>query len=262
MQINQRKRLLGTVVLLAFLAVGCGSKKPVVKDVGVTPYVDGKEVYASIEAEFEINNLKLPSLSVPIRHPKGNEVVGYFVMSGTSKNLVGIEINLSAVSRLERSRGVLPNGSPLPIFGMGQDLVELDIPTGNGNNPSKLYVSWSQGTTIVGFAVPIKHFDKIGQRVKGEQVLMPSFRIKGIPGAAGVYVSPVAGSNGLSAFFDLSSVFTLPELQPDNGAGDSSQSEQSQWIMSSTPSSSRSEQRMSLELYKLDKKATRLEVAE
>lgn len=244
--------LLGT--LLSF--VSCGSKSGgMLKNVDVETELYDGEVFVSIDAELGIGNLIMPNVVIPIHQPDTGLEVGAVSMitAANGKNELGIDLNLSALTDYRANQATLPNGNILPLIG---DNVAIVVPI---SSSADLYLSMVDGSVVVGVAVGISSFDKIGSKL-GTTSLFPIFNQGGRVSAGGVYTSNQAGLNGFGFFTDISGNLETDMLD----ALVSIQMEQdgaSLKAKSIEPRSSRTHSKLNYELYKLHRKRTKLKLS-
>lgn len=237
-----------TLVIFSVLLVSCGSQKPMVDDINVSSSSSGGDILINLSANLSIGNVQLPNASFPIILPKIGKEIGTVSLVSTSSgdNLLQMEINVSEAANLELASVRLPNGSLIPLIA---DNAVLKIPLGK----VEVLLSLADGSQALGVVIPIKSFDKIGQKT-GTAALIPSFNKNGIYGAAGIYTSKTAGKNGFVLVADISSKMggiSIPSVS-------SMQMEQAPLDYSSQVPSSRVEKRINKEMYKLHKRRTKL----
>lgn len=172
-----------------------------VTDISVHPFYDESDVHVSVSAELSLGNVMLPSVSIPIPMPGSGEEIGSVQMqSGLGgQSTLNLDVNLSKVAKIQANYVTLPNGNLLPLIGNNKVIV---IPIKNAVN---LYLTLGDGVAAVGVDIPFKTLDSVGSGI-GSVSLFPTFNIKGIIGAAGLYFSKEAGKNGFGLFADISSV--------------------------------------------------------
>lgn len=249
--LNTFKKQTSAVVILSlsFLLISCGSQKPMVSDIEVSPQYIGNDVYVSLNAQLSLGNVTLPQAGFPIIMPKTYEEIGLITMQTTSSggNQLHVEINLSAVAHIEAVNARLPNGSLLPLIGENKT---IEIPV---DNKLTVYLSFGDGMAALGVAIPFKTLDGLGRKV-GTTSLFPVFNIKNVFGAAGLYTSKSAGKNGFGLFADLTQVMD-PIMFLDLGVAEKMNLNYSSIV----PSSSK-EKVINREMYKLHSKRKRLSI--
>ena len=186
------------IVSLSVL-VSCGSSKPMVEDVNVSSTTVDGDVLVSLTADLSIGNIQIPSASFPIILPRDGRQVGVVSLAANLQgtNVLSIDINLSEAANLELASVRLPNGSLVPLIA---DNPVLEIPLGKAT----VLLSLAEGAQALGVVLPIKAFDKIGEKA-GTAALIPGFNRNGVMGAAGIYTSKTAGKNGFVLVADISS---------------------------------------------------------
>ncbi len=184
------------------LFVGCGN--PVLRDFQAKPITeDDGSVAVEISSEFNVGGASLPVLNLPIKHPKKGYEIGVLTTDGKR---VKLKINLSEIAPLQSVLGTLPNGTAIP-FASSNEVVAIPV----GGKGIFIYASWVENDVVLGFSIPLKALDAIGQKV-GSINLMPRFTLNKFTGAAGTYFSQQAGSNGIALFANLGGLFAQEKL--------------------------------------------------
>ncbi|MFW5887301.1 MAG: hypothetical protein ACOCUH_00730 [Bacteriovoracia bacterium] len=258
--------LLIALVTVLTLLVGCGRQDnpKIVKDITLAAYTDNGDIYTDLQVVMDIGNMTLPSLELPVKHPKTHEVLGTISMLATmdGMNEIGLDVNLSSALRLQGGiNAKLPNGSNIPVGGLGDTpVIELPI----GNTSARVYIAIDSGVAMIGFGLPIKELDGVGSNV-GQVNFFPTFMIKEVRGIAGVFTGSQSGQNGLACFADLSSV-----IDPDDHLEDVLQYEaygarlkksapKNMFFINKAPRG-RQKRKFDKKIYKLHRKRTRLHV--
>jgi hypothetical protein len=234
---------------LTFILASCGSQKPMVSDIEVSPQYINNDVYVSLNAQLSLGNVTLPQAGFPILMPKTLEEIGMITMqsTGSGKNQLHVEINLSAIAHIEAVNARLPNGSILPLIGESKT---IEIPI---KDKLSVYVSFGDGMAALGVAIPFKTLDSLGKKV-GTTSLFPVFNIKNVFGAAGIYTSKETGKNGFGLFADLTQVMD-PIMFVDLGVAD-----KLNLNYSSIVPSYKKEKKINREMYKLHSRRKRLKI--
>lgn len=238
------------LITFSFILVSCGGRPQVIQDLSVsTTIVDGDAI-ASIDTELNFGNLMFPAITLPIIVPHGVGEIGSLELNPISLgvNHLSLNVNLSEATRLDLARVELPNGSQVPLIGQEDGIV---IPVGNGKK-IKIYLSLGEDKLVVGVAIPFKTLDSVGRRV-GTTSLFPVFNVEGVFGAAGMFTSKSAGKNGFGLFLDLSS--EMAKIQNQIAAGTMQKIDYNSQIPSS-----KKEERINKEVYKLHKAKKRLKL--
>jgi hypothetical protein len=247
------QQLLKPIALLVLLVsfASCGSQKPMVDDISVSPYYDNDDLHISLSANLSIGNVNLPQATFPIIHPKTGEEIGIVSMIslGGNQNLLDLAVNVSAISNLNSEVAKLPNGTLLPLIGNNRSIV---VPIGP---KVELYLSIGDGQVALGVSLPFKTLDKVGRKI-GTSALFPTFNINQVVGSAGLYFSREAGKNGFALFADVTQVLD-PVMFLDIARKDDIQN----LNYSSIVPSSRTEDRIDSEMYKLHRRRTQLRLA-
>jgi hypothetical protein len=207
-----RKPLLFTLFLSPILT-SCGggsSDHQVVTDLSLSASTEDGDVYAAIEADFDLGNLTLPTLQFPVIHPKTGAMLGEIFLEATldGRNTIELNVNISEAAQINGVQSsLMPNGQPIPVGGIDQNTV-TSLPIDSIN--ASVYLALAPQTAMAGFAIPIQQFDGIGQQVGGVN-FFPAFTIGDVRGVAGIFTSAESGKSGLALFIDLSSV-----IDPNN----------------------------------------------
>lgn len=248
MKLIKKSQSIMLMLCLAFL-VSCGGSAPMVDNVEVQTRDQDGDVLVTLTADLAIGNLALPFASFPIILKNGKEAGTVTLGTSTSgQSQIVIDINVSDSINFEMAQVRLPNGALMPII-MSNSAIE--IPLGK----VKLVLSLINGQQSLGIIIPIKSFDKIGEKV-GTTSLMPIFNKNGVLGAAGVYTSSEAGKNGFALVTDLSGV--LPNIFP---VGQVAQQREEADVSSELMAPSRSEKKsIDKALLRMHKKKAKLEL--
>lgn len=240
-------------LVLALFIASCGN--PVLKDFKAQPVTeDDDSVAVELSSKFNVGGMAFANLQIPINHPKKGYEIGVLTLNGST---VGLKINLSEIAPLQSVAGTLPNGSVIPFVG-SDEVVAISIGKG-----IFVYASWVENDVVLGFSVPIKALDSIGQKV-GNINLIPQFNINNFEGAAGMYFSKNSGDNGIALFANLGGLFKQNQLEEMYLATDRSYMlheslNQSLKVYGDSPSS-RTEKKIAEGIQALSRKRTRLSV--
>ncbi len=207
--------LLGSALVIS----GCGKSGDglkLVKNVQIKTFEQDGDAWAEMIATLDTGNIQLPAIDFPIGNPKNpGEQIGNVsikpVISGSGNDL-GLSVNLTkALKDAMPSDGNLPNGVAIPVGGLGgSTLIGLPI----GNSGSKVYLALGPQTAVLGAAVVIKEFDKLGKTVGGLLNIFPTFKFgNNIKGVAGIFTSASPSQSGIAVFADASSVLGATKMQ-------------------------------------------------
>ena len=111
------------------------------------------------------------------------------------------------------------------------------------------------GTIALGVAIPFRTLDKVGAKI-GTSSLFPMFNINEIVGSGGLFFSRDAGKNGFGLFADVTNV-----LDPIMFLDIARKSDIKTLEYNSIIPSSRTEDRIDSEMYKLHRKRKRLQLS-
>lgn len=285
--------LLFMSLVFGMALTGCGSDSggfQLVKDIQVRTFERDGDQYGEVIASIQTGNMNLPAVSFPIFNPghPGQEYGQVLLRPGIGNGLsdFGVDINISRVGDLDSAFRTLPNGQPVPVGGLGDaDLVGVPV----GNSSTRVYFAFGDRVALVGVALVIKEFDGIGRKL-GPINLFPQFAFaNGIRGIAGIFTGTQEKQSGIALFVDAGPVFRdliedrfeddqktlavsgVRGMQSALRAGSMASAhsfepvkshaiEPSAIVFASTPVSSKKQNQLYSELYRMDRKQTRLHV--
>lgn len=198
---------------MVFHACGKNSQNQIVKDIVLQSSMRDEDIWISLSASFMVGNLSFTAITMPIRNPKNPDVtygeISFLPTLTPGFNEIKLSLNLSDVAKIQGGASpTLPNGTPIPIGGVGQvPVIELLIP---GTNV-KIYFAFDQKTVLLGVAAAIKEFDVLSGYIGGANIFL-GFNIQGVLGSAGLFTSRESGKSGIGLFVDLSSVINTDIL--------------------------------------------------
>jgi hypothetical protein len=187
------------------LAVGCGKQQGgLAKNVQIRTYTQDGDIWGEMIATFETGGLSFPALSLPIFDPKHPGVsygtVSFRPILSGGTELV-IAVNISDVANVQNVITTLPNGTPIPVGGLGM-CSTIGLPV--GGTKTIVYVALGEGCAMVGVALAIKELDNIGQHVGLPLNFFPAFDFgNGVRGIAGIFTGTTSGSSGIAIFVDF-----------------------------------------------------------
>ena len=244
-----------TVLISLFAFVSCGSNSASVTDVELSASNIDNDVVVDLSADLSIGALSLPNASLPIYLPKiGKEIGTVSLLSdGLGTNTISVQINVSEAANLDLQTATLPNGMAIPLIAQNSVLkIEL-------NSGIEIMLSLAENAQAIAVVVPISTFDQVGEKV-GTASLIPSFNLKNINGAAGIFLSKAAGQNGIALAIDLSSVLGDIEIPNATVATKSLLASEASLDLSSITPSRRVKRKIDREMLKLHKRSTQLEL--
>jgi hypothetical protein len=252
------------VSLLAVGVTGCGKGQgQFVKDVQIRTYTQNNDVYAEVKAQVDTGKLSIPGITLPILNPKQPGVI--YGSIGLNPSLNGgseltLDVDVTAATGVQGIDGsLLPNGSPIPVGGLGNvPVVGLQA----GAN-SKIYVAVGPGVAVLGVALTVHQFDNVGGNIPIPINLFPSFKLaNGVTGIAGIFTGPVSGQNGVALFVDASAAFGTASTMTARALSDLK-------VVPTAPSrvffieprpAADDEYRVKMGLYQLNRKRSRVDV--
>ncbi len=260
---NLASRYLFAFMLSCTLVMsGCGKSGglKLVKNIQLKTYEMNGDAYAEMIATLDTGNIMLPALDLPIQNPKNPGVsIGHVsikpVLGGGSD--LGLAVNITQASKgTAGTGGTLPNGTSLPVGGLGgATVIGLTI----GNTGSKVYLALGPQTAVLGVAVVIKEFDSIGKNVGGINIF-PSFKVgNNITGVAGIFTSATPSQSGIAVFADASSILPGAAATASVLAVRGGYPAQRAYFVDVMPSKKK-EQRVYGDLFKMHQKRTRLNI--
>lgn len=260
--------LIGMISAAALSISGCGKNsegEKLVQNVTVSAYQQETDVYLEIKALVNTGNMQLVGFELPIfdfHNPSMvyGKVAVRLPLSGTGTE-IALAVNLTDVAGLQTVDSLLPNGTPLPVGGLGNVPV-LAIPIGGG---SKVYFALGRDVAMAGVAINIREFDGLGAGGELPINIFPQFKFaNGVVGIAGIYTSPTPGKNGLALFVDAGNALdglmnkSTSKLTALNGVELRGSSYRSTLRFNSVMPSVEDKASVNYKLYKLNKKRTRL----
>lgn len=245
--------LLGIVTL--FGVTGCGSESgsfSFVNAVHIQTYQQEGDAWGTITMGLDTGAIQLPAASIPIRNPKTADSYGVLEIHPSlgGGGELAIHVNIDGVARTDSDlRPLLPNGSRLPMGGvLDSEIVVLQA------DRALVYFAFSPNVALVGAAIPIREFDRLGNSIGGAN-LFPGFSLPGgVRGVAGIFTGSVSGQSGIALFVDGGSL--LPNL-PGNSLQRSLANSPEIQFRSLHPDSDQEEE-INYFLYKLHRKESKV----
>lgn len=183
---------LTTALVLAMGLASCGkNSKKIVSDVDVQSRDLDEQKYVTADFELSLGAAELPFLQLPL--PRNYGSLRLYRENGV--NRVGVDVNLTEITKLPGGDATLPNGTMVPVDAMGAGIIEIPVDGING----KVYVAYNDDVALIGFAISIKQLDGIGSNL-GTIGVFPNFDIKNVNITAGVYSSEDQGETGIAVF--------------------------------------------------------------
>jgi hypothetical protein len=244
------------MVLIAALAVSasaCGRAQRTVLDLSLTTSVQNADQFVEMKALLDTGNLNFGA-TVPIYDPKHPEVtygsVSLYPGLKPRTSELTLSVNLTTAARAQGADAkVLPNGAPIPVGGLG-NATAIGLMAGKR---SRVYLAFDHDVAVIGTALVIKEFDEVGKYAPGVNIF-PSFELgKGIWGTAGIFTSAEKLQSGIGIFVDASSVL-------NGGNGNGGQTPPPSELSFGAPSTVQQEGAAAWGLYRLDRKAARVNV--
>lgn len=195
-----------TLALSLILTTGCGSDgNRLVKDVTGGAFTRDGDAYGNLEITLGTGALRLPSVELPVINRRTGQQMGTLALvNGLDGDpRLRVELNISEAANLDSADARLPNGSQIPVSGLGDaEVVGFAV----GNSGARVYLALDDKVAMLGAALPIRALDRVGEEVPLPLNLFPQFEKNGIRGTAGIFTSPNAGQSGVAVFADLSKV--------------------------------------------------------
>lgn len=202
--------------LLAFsTACGKSGSSPVdkvVKSASLTTYLQGGDQWIQTLISLDTGGFVLAGINVPIVDPTNlGEEYGEISLlpniaqqGGDNGGDLRIALNVTHATRVQGVAPVLPNGTPLPIGGIGNTPV-IAIPIGDATVSSRLYFAFGSGVAFLGTALSFAALDPAGQYAPNVDIFEP-FHIGNVNLIAGLFTGTAVMSSGIGLFIDLSGV--------------------------------------------------------
>lgn len=191
--------------MLAFIVVasGCG-KNPLLTEPHLKTYEQNGDQYLEFGALIQSPFAGLPEFEKPLTNPQNpSQVYGKISIKEASPkgHQLVITGNMDAIGQGYTGPATLPNGRDLPVQNLEPgDVIALAVPS----TLAQIYFGVTEQATIIGFAVPIKEFDTIGNFAPNLN-LFPAFTDPktGIGGVGGIFTGKESGQSGLAFFVDF-----------------------------------------------------------
>lgn len=213
--LNLRKSSMAVLLGASLIFASCGKnpEQDIVKDVDVYTELRDGDVWVNLKANFKLGEASLTEISFPIVNPDDSSIrygeISFTPLEEVGYNEISLSFNLSASDEVQGGLASLPNGSELPVAGMNNgDVLQLVIDSIN----SRIYLGASDSMTVLGFAVSIAEFEKLGDLINGANVFV-GFNIKEVLGSVGIYTGDQPLKNGLAFFVDIHSVIPQEVLE-------------------------------------------------
>jgi hypothetical protein len=112
---------------------------------------------------------------------------------------ISIGLNLSELADVDADDALLPNGTSIPIGGLGNTpIIGLAV----GKTAARAYFALGSGVALLGFAIPIREFDGIGRSMGKANAFLP-FEFGPVRGTGGLFGGPNPGQTGPGLFVDI-----------------------------------------------------------
>lgn len=222
---SARASVAALCLLLGTGLTGCGKGGGLggmVEDVQVSTIERDGQLYGQLTATLNTGAMMIAGLDVPIVNPKQpGKILGHVSINSNfcgqsfcGGSVLKVDMNISAISNGGPLDHTLPNGAPVPIGNIEQGAV-VALPI--GHTGARLYVGMGKNVALVGFALPFKQFDSIGQYVPGVNLWQPFDLGEKGRGIVGIFTGMQPGQSGLGLFVDLSGVLKKSSLQMVRG---------------------------------------------
>jgi hypothetical protein len=197
---NTRIVILLSFLFSSFFAAGCGKGNQIIQDVRARTYTSEQgEERLELVTVWSSGSVQIPTITLPVLNPKhwdqnfGSITVQPMFPSGLS---VGVDLNFAEIAKIDGDDATLPNQTAVPINGA----TVIGFPVKDSG--AKVYVGLSDEVAVLGFAVPIQEFDKIGQKTGKANFFLP-FSFPYIKGTGGLYAGPESNESGVALFVDV-----------------------------------------------------------
>lgn len=199
---------IGILSILAAMSVSCGKNSQFVSGARAVLQEQNGEQWAGVSATLNTGLATMPTLTIPIYDKTQQKVLMQISLGSLggspAKTFIGMTTNLDRLNELPQCVGnpkELPNGTSIPLVAPGTKIYCVPI----SNQAGRVYLAPKADSQelIMGLALTIKEFQKIGQRTGTMNLFLP-FATQQLTGVYGFFTGPQTSQNGLGLFFDLS----------------------------------------------------------
>ena len=212
-----KSSFVGLLFAIGCCTVSCGKNSQFVTGAKAVLEDLNGEQWVGVSAALNTGLATMPTATIPIYDKTQQKVLMQVTLGSTGgaspKTLVGLTANLNRLDELPQCLGnanALPNGTSIPLVAPGTRIYCVPI----NNQTGRIYLAPKVETQelILGLALTIKEFQKIGQRNGTINLFLP-FDRQQLSGVYGFFTGSQATQSGLGLFFDLS------RLLAGNGTG-------------------------------------------
>ena len=202
-------------LIMIGISSGCGQNASIIKQVDIQTEGSGQDAVAVLSTQLQLNGFSLGSFNLPIVDPRNGELLGSLSTAPLGQGLADVSVRV-AVGHLVQQGGyglepaILPNGTAIPIAAAGNDVWMFKI-----GSTSRLYLSFLQNETLMGYALTIPQFDSIGSQIPIGLNFFPVIPIRPeLDVAAGIFTGTAHSTSGVAVFADLKKGISIPIPSP------------------------------------------------
>lgn len=218
------EKSLSKVVAMTMLGVsvgataGCGknSTSNVVRSVELKSAVINGDDWVQATLSLNTGGFQMAQINIPIADPTQSGLAPYGQLTVTPSFCAGMcpggfttdltmALNITRVSSMKPMAAMLPNGTPLPVGGLG-GATTLAIPI--ADTGAVVYYAFGKGVALLGTALAFSVFDPAGTYLPGVNVFFP-VRLGPVDLIAGFFGGKLPKTTGLGVFLDLSGVVSM-----------------------------------------------------
>ena len=205
------------IILAVFTLASCGKNGQPVQNIvtAVQLKTESKngEDWVSTTLALATGGFTLSAIQLPILDPTHPGIqYGQIAIrptfcsncSNSNQAELNLGLNLTQITQIQGIDPLLPNGSPLPVGGLGNSHI-ITLPV--ADTGARIYFAFGQKVGMLGAAVPFKEFDPAGQSLPNFN-LFPAFNIGPVQLMAGFFAGATTKTTGVGVFVDLASVIS------------------------------------------------------
>jgi hypothetical protein len=195
---------------------GCGNSnlQNFITQIQTKTYSQNENQWVQLDATLNTGGFRLASIQLPVVDPN-NPDISYGQLGivstqcgvGCYGGILSLSVNVTHATKLPGQSPRLPNGTPLPIGGVGLDQI-IVLPV--AQTGAKVYLAFASGIATLGAAIPFAAMDPAGKYVPGANLFIPA-QIGPVSFTAGLFVGAEPLTTGIGVFVDLGQVIIPPK---------------------------------------------------
>ena len=202
---TRTRAFLGIAMASTLTLTACGGSvgSNLINGLSITTSQNAGDVMVTVSTEINTGNLVFPMVTLPILDPN-NPSTSYGSISVqrtlAGKNVLSANVDITKVSGAHGilDSSTLPNGTQIPVAGVA------NVIAFQAGSSSRVYMSLTDQTKMLGVAVAIKEFDAIGGYLPGANLFFDVPQTSGVSGIAGIFTGSQSGQSGIALFVDAS----------------------------------------------------------